>query len=268
MKPSVTSGALLLALIACPGSSGAMATGGEKCAAAKTKAAGKAMSGVLKCQAVALKKGAKVDAACLQKVGDKLQDAFGRAEASGACAIMGDLPTIADLVARFSQFIDVQLIPLVPAGVACNNSDAPTCDGICPAGQFCAPVGLGDFCGCVTPSCGAIAGDPACYGQCPPEAPICASVNGSCQCTSGSLPCGQVAQGEIQCDGACPAGEVCVPGEYGPNGEIGQQCYCRPTTCGPAGIYHYAPQCWGECPADAPYCRDVGGYCQCAPSPS
>jgi hypothetical protein len=259
---------LLLTAVTGPVAAGAMTTDGQKCASAKTRAAGKAMSGVLKCQAAAVKRGMKIDQTCVQLIGTRLQDAFSRAEAAGTCAIMGDLPTISDIVADFLEFIVVQIPPLVLTPVACNNSDSPQCDGTCPPGQFCAQ-GAGVFCQCRMSACGEISGDPSCYGECPPEAPICASVNGSCQCTPGNLPCGQVAQGAIQCDGACPAGQICVPGEYGPDGQFGQQCYCRTAGCGNSGIFHYAPQCWGECDdPNAPYCRDVGGFCQCSPTPN
>lgn len=262
---SIESAALLLALVTIPASAGAMTTPAEKCAAAKTKATGKAMSGVLKCQAAALKKGMKVDQACLQKVGDKLQDAFGKAEAGAACITTGDFPFLSALIDRFRQFIDVQLIPTFPTAVACKSAGASACDGTCPEGQFCRQTGV--LCECVTPACGEIGGAPWCYGECPPEAPICANVNGTCQCTPGNTPCGQVMDDTFECNGACPAGQVCVPGEHGPAGEIGQECFCYPLTCGD-GLYHHAPQCWGECPTDAPYCRDIAGFCQCTPSPN
>ncbi len=69
----------------------------------------------------------------------------------------------------------------------CSGADAPTCDGVCDGGSFCA-VGSFGRCECVTPPvlgvpCGSFDPAPNCSGLCPPETPVCADVNGACTCT-------------------------------------------------------------------------------------
>lgn len=70
---------------------------------------------------------------------------------------------------------------------ACGNAEAPQCDGACPAGTAC--VNVGDACQCVTGvgPCGLVVGAPSCWGNCPPEAPICVTVGGSCVCVDEPL---------------------------------------------------------------------------------
>jgi hypothetical protein len=85
-------------------------------------------------------------------------------------------------------------------------------------------------------ACGAVEGYPLCYGECPPERPVCVQTGSSCQCITGSTPCGDTRAPE--CDGACPPGEMCVTG--------GIDCGCIPvdsTPCTASG----APACGGEC---------------------
>lgn len=69
----------------------------------------------------------------------------------------------------------------------CNAAVGPMCDGICPPGDSC--VDMGAFCGCLpaAPPCGALAGPPQCWGDCPPQAPVCVDVGGICECVIPTL---------------------------------------------------------------------------------
>ena len=49
---------------------------------------------------------------------------------------------------------------------------------------------------------------PLCWGECPPEAPICAVTANGCECVAGSTPCGSATF--PACDGACPPGKACL----------------------------------------------------------
>jgi hypothetical protein len=91
------------------------------------------------------------------------------------------------------------------------------------------------------PPCGAVVGPaPFCWGECPPETPICADVAGTCRCVSGTQPCGGIR--EQTCDGACPAGEVCVSG--------GLDCACMPAGGTPCVADTGDQVCGGFCPPE------------------
>jgi hypothetical protein len=94
----------------------------------------------------------------------------------------------------------------------------------------------------VGPPCGDINGASFCWGECPPETPICADVGGSCQCVSGTQPCDGMR--DTSCDGACPPGEACVSG--------GLDCACMPVASTPCynGQIGGGPTCGGFCPSD------------------
>ncbi len=90
------------------------------------------------------------------------------------------------------------------------------------------------------PACGSFSGSPLCWGECPPETPICADLGGVCGCVAGTEACGGSA-GAPLCDGVCPSGETCVSGGF--------DCACMPVTTTPcfgAG----GPTCGGFCPTD------------------
>jgi hypothetical protein len=93
----------------------------------------------------------------------------------------------------------------------------------------------------VGPPCGEINGGSFCWGECPAETPICAYVGGSCQCVSGTQPCG--GRG-TECDGACPVGQACVSGGF--------DCACMPVESTPCytGTPGGGPVCGGFCPQD------------------
>jgi hypothetical protein len=70
------------------------ATAGEKCAAAKTKAAGQKLYRKTKCHSKALARSTAVDADCLSTAEQKFSTAFSRAEAKGGCVVSGDSGTV------------------------------------------------------------------------------------------------------------------------------------------------------------------------------
>jgi hypothetical protein len=94
----------------------------------------------------------------------------------------------------------------------------------------------------VGPPCGEINGVSFCWGECPPETPICAWVGGSCQCVSGTQPCAGLRASE--CDGVCPPGQACVSGGF--------DCACMPVESTPCynGQPGGGPTCGGFCPPD------------------
>jgi hypothetical protein len=136
----------------------------------------------------------------------------------------------------------------------------------------------------LVPACGAAG--PACLGTCPPETPICATLDGACVCVAGGTPCGSASA--IECDGACPEG-ACLPdgagcacftaipchlsgfpicgGACDGGGECvgaslpdGTGCFCVPagTTC-----WSSAPACGGTCPPGQDCQPSVPGLCTC-----
>jgi hypothetical protein len=95
-------------------------------------------------------------------------------------------------------------------------------------------------------------------GRVGPAGLVCADV-GVCGCLDPAVvPCGSAAL--PQCDGACPSGLVCTTFEFG------CACWANFGPCGQSAFNNAAPACNGDCPTPAaPYCRDVGGSCACAP---
>src|SRR5690349_17881823 len=101
-------------------------TPAQKCAATKTKAAGKKAAAKAGCQSKAAQKGTAVDASCLMKAETKFSSAFSKAEAKGGCATSGDASTIE---AKVDAFIDdlVKEVTGSPAGALLTTQPARTC---------------------------------------------------------------------------------------------------------------------------------------------
>lgn len=77
----------------------------------------------------------------------------------------------------------------------------------------------------------------------------------------GVVSCGAAAA--PQCDGECGVG-ICCTGQFCTGGP----CTCASDAEGVAcGNVMGPPLCWGDCPAVAPYCKDVAGTCQCTATP-
>lgn len=91
----------------------AIATPGQKCSAAKMKAAGKKAKAQLGCYAKATLQGGMVDQACLTKAGAALFKAFQKAEQKGGCATVTDAAAIESMVDGFVAAIAAAL-PAVP----------------------------------------------------------------------------------------------------------------------------------------------------------
>jgi hypothetical protein len=71
----------------------------------------------------------------------------------------------------------------LPTLVPCGDSEIFQCDGTCPPGQACRSIDLVCMCATDVGPCGAF-GAPLCWGECPPEAPVCRDFNGICGCST------------------------------------------------------------------------------------
>jgi len=92
-----------------------------KCTALKLAAAGKKAAAALKCNAVALKKGTALDAACVAGADVAFTAAFAKAEKNVTCAEPGDAATIGGLVDSFVGDVVAALPPGVD-GARCASS--------------------------------------------------------------------------------------------------------------------------------------------------
>lgn len=97
------------------------ATPGQKCAAAKIKAAGTKANAQLVCYKKAMLKGAQVDQTCLTKAGTALSTAFQKAEAKGSCATVNDAAAIESTVDAFVSAI-ARALPAVPPATPTRTS--------------------------------------------------------------------------------------------------------------------------------------------------
>jgi hypothetical protein len=93
-----------------------------------------------------------------------------------------------------SSLIAMLLVALLAgAGVAapCGPGTLPPqCDGACPPDQMCANSGGSCVCQPAPFACqdpGNPSGPPLCWGECPPSAPICATLAGGCACVVPTL---------------------------------------------------------------------------------
>jgi len=92
----------------------ALAMPGQKCSAAKLKAAGKKANAQVVCYAKAATKGTAVDQACLAKAGAALLKAFQTAEGKGGCATVGDAGAIENMVDDFESAVAAALSAVPP----------------------------------------------------------------------------------------------------------------------------------------------------------
>lgn len=99
-------------LVAAP--AGAVATPGQKCAAAKVRASGKKALKKLKCHATAIMRDDPVDPACLARAEQKFVEAFAKAELEGGCATTGDAAALEAMVDVFVGDV-VAALPAAPA---------------------------------------------------------------------------------------------------------------------------------------------------------
>ena len=277
---------LLVGLAAGPAAYAGM-TGDVSCKEAKARAAAKQAADVLKAHMRNQRTPSEVRLADdISKSESKFERALARAESSGYCSTVGDSEAIGAKVDTFVVGVLSVISPICGDGVLgpgeeCDAPDDgacpghcragctceacgvggtwPTCGGGCPSTETCGDIGFG--CGCIPagePSCGG--SFPACGGACP-EGQTCIT-NGflGCVCVIEEYePCGDALA--PACDGACRPGLFCVDSQ--------DTCACLPIGgMQPCGSIEGPPTCFGECPSDAPVCRDVGGACTCTAWPS
>jgi hypothetical protein len=85
-----------------------------KCAATKMKAAAKKAENEIKCHSSAFGRGQPVDARCLAKAGNKLLQAFQKADAKGGCSTTGDGAAIETIVDQLVDGVVDRLMPKNP----------------------------------------------------------------------------------------------------------------------------------------------------------
>ena len=112
------------------------------CAYKKLTAAGKKSKLRLTCYSKAEKKNVDVDPACLQKAEDKFVAAFGKAEAAGGCASMGDAAAIEALVDIGVANILAEVLPtcgdnFISGTEQCDGTDDAACPGECLSSCIC-----------------------------------------------------------------------------------------------------------------------------------
>lgn len=73
----------------------------------------------------------------------------------------------------------------LPIAMACGGTEAPQCDGTCPQFQTCSDRLVPGTCECSAAGfeCGHNFPAPQCWGECPPESPVCRDIEGVCQCS-------------------------------------------------------------------------------------
>lgn len=99
----------------------------SKCHASKLKAAGKYVSGLLKCQSKADKKITSVDPKCSDKNAAKLQKAFDKADAKPPCKTTGDASTVKLVIDNSGE----TAVTLLPRNDGCGSgftNPPETCD--------------------------------------------------------------------------------------------------------------------------------------------
>jgi len=92
----------------------AIPTPGQKCAAAKQKAAGNKAAQKLSCYANATRKGVTVDSACIARAEAQFTKALARAEAPGGCVITGDASAIEAMVDSFVAAVMAAIPAVAP----------------------------------------------------------------------------------------------------------------------------------------------------------
>jgi hypothetical protein len=178
---------------------GDAATDGQRCAAAKLRAAAKKAQGLLTCHASAVTKGMPVDAQCLAKVRTRFESKWAQIEAKGGCATVGDVDTIEGHV---DTFVDV-LVGALPPTTSTTTSTTSTSTTSCPP-----PTAF--YCG-IGPGSG---GTGACPGNLPfpalcPVGMTCETTGpSSCTCVGDPVPCGNLRLPLCQY-GTCPSGQTC-----------------------------------------------------------
>jgi hypothetical protein len=198
MRTSLTVALPLLGALLCMSAANA-ATDGQRCAAAKLRAAAKKGQGLLTCHASAVTRGTPVDASCLNRVKAKFATKWAAIEAKGGCATVGDVDAIEGHV---DTFVDVLLGALPPTTSTTTSTTSTSTTSCPPPTAFYCGIGAGS------------GGTGACPGSFPfpalcPVGMACESTGPtSCTCVGDPVPCGNIRLPLCQY-GTCPAGQTC-----------------------------------------------------------
>lgn len=216
----------------------------QKCASAKMKAAGKALSALSKCQSKAFGSGTNADSECIQKAGDKFDDAFAKADDANECLHEGDAAPIS--VKILSTVLDIT------SDLGCGNGRLDgdeTCDDDSSLGgdgcDATCQTELGYQCAGTPSVCATVCGDGVLGGVETCDDGGITSADGcsdNCSVESGYQCFGEPSVCTPVCgDGLVVAGEGCDQGnvvngdgcDSSCNVESGYGCAGEPSVCSP-----------------------------------
>ena len=172
------------------------ATPGERCTAAKFRAAVRKAKGRVQCHIVALGDGGSADAACLAKVEARFAATWARIELRGGCVTSSDRDDVEALVDVFVADLVAMLVPPRPT-TSLGPSTTSTSTTVTPTSS-CPPL-TAFYCG--VSGCGI--GPPS---LCPPGL-TCDQP--TCTCVGPAIPCGDLHNPNFCRWGECPAGTTC-----------------------------------------------------------
>ena len=177
------SGIALILVVASPSLA---TTPGERCAAAKLRAAGQKAKSLVQCHVQALEVGGPVDAACLARVEGRFASTWSRIVAHRGCEVTDDGDDVEALVDGFVA----SLVAAVPASTSTTTSTTVTPSSTCP------PL-TALYCG--------VSGCPPFQALCPPGM-TCDQQ--TCACVGTPPPCESLNWNECRW-GVCPDGKTC-----------------------------------------------------------
>jgi cysteine-rich repeat protein len=218
----------------------------QKCASAKMKAAGKALSALSKCQSKALGSGTNADSECLQKAGEKFQAAFDKADDANECILEGDAAPIAGKIQTTVSDITSDLgcgNGRLDGDEACDDdglADGDGCDSDCQIESGYECVGTPSTC-TLSDTCGSgvITGAESCDDGGMLDGDGCSA---ACQLEAGYMCTGEPSVCTPVCgDGVITGSEACDDQDTddgdGCNSdcmvEIGFICVGEPSVCTP-----------------------------------
>ena len=161
------------------------ATSGERCAAAKLRAAARKAKGLVQCHASGFGEGGSADPGCLAKVEARFAVTWARIETRGGCATMDDVDDVEALVDTFVA----DLTGMLPASTTTSTTVTPT--------STCPPL-TALYCG--------VSGCPPFQALCPPGL---SCDQATCACVGPAIPCGDLHNPNFCRWGECPSGMTC-----------------------------------------------------------
>jgi hypothetical protein len=188
------------------------ATSGERCAAAKMRAAARKAKGLVQCHVSAVDDGGSADAGCLAKVQQRFVTTWARIEARGGCVTTGDLDDIEAIVDAFVAF----LTSMLPASTTTSFGPATTSTSstTVTVTSSCPPL-TAFYCG--VGGCG-----PFPPPLCPPG--LTCDLQ-TCTCVGPAIPCGDLHNPNFCRWGECPSGMTC--GADPTSTSCPQSCACH-----------------------------------------